>query len=54
MTSETKIETTASESKERLRHHVVAAVSSRRVQEGVDIVVSLPAALWFWATLKDI
>jgi hypothetical protein len=45
MTSETKIETTASESKERLRHHVVAAGSSRWVQEGVGKVVSLLVAL---------
>jgi hypothetical protein len=34
-----------SESKERLRHHVVTVGSSRRVQEGVDKVVSVPVAL---------
>jgi hypothetical protein len=45
MTSETKIETMSSESKERLRRRVVAAGSSRRVQKGADKVVSLPAAL---------
>jgi hypothetical protein len=45
MTSETKTETTASESKERLRHHVVATESSHWVEEGINKVVSLPAAL---------
>jgi hypothetical protein len=45
MTSETKIKTTASESKERLWHCVVAAKSSHRVQEGVDKIVPLPITL---------
>jgi hypothetical protein len=45
MKSEMKTETTASESKERLQCRVVAAESSRRVQEGIDKIVSLAAAL---------
>jgi hypothetical protein len=45
MTSEMKTETMASESKERLRRHVIAAGSSCRVEEGVDKVISLPTAL---------
>jgi hypothetical protein len=45
MTSETKAETMASDSKERLQRWVVAAGSSRPVDEGVDKVVSLPTAL---------
>jgi hypothetical protein len=36
MTSKIETETTASESKERLRRRVVAAGSSSRIQEGVD------------------
>jgi hypothetical protein len=31
--------------KQRLRHRVVAAGSSRRVEEGINKVVSLPTAL---------
>jgi hypothetical protein len=42
-TRETK--TTASENKERLRRRIVAAGSSRQVEETVDEVVSWPAAL---------
>jgi hypothetical protein len=45
MTSEIKTETTASESKERQCPHVVAAGSSRLIEEAVDEVVSQPAAL---------
>jgi hypothetical protein len=45
MTSETKIETTASESKERLRRRIVLVGSSHGVKEGIDKVKSLPAAL---------
>jgi hypothetical protein len=45
MTSETKTETTASENKEQLWRCVVAAGSSHQVEEGVDKVVSLSAAL---------
>jgi hypothetical protein len=45
MTSETKTETMASESKERQWRRVVATESSRRVEEGVDKVISLPDAL---------
>jgi hypothetical protein len=53
-TSETKTKTTAHESKERLRRHIVVAGFSRRVEEAVDEVISrLTALLWSWATLKD-
>jgi hypothetical protein len=45
MTSETKTETTASESKERLCPHIVAAGSSHLIEEAIDKVVSWLAAL---------
>jgi hypothetical protein len=45
MTNEIKTETTASKSKERLWRYVLSAGSSRQVEEGVDKVVSLPAAM---------
>jgi hypothetical protein len=42
MTNEIKTKTMVGKSKE-LWHHIVAARSSRRVEEGVDKVISLPA-----------
>jgi hypothetical protein len=45
MTSKTKIKTTANESKEWLQRCVIAAGSSRRVEEGVDKVESLRVVL---------
>jgi hypothetical protein len=45
MTSKSKIETTASERKLELWCHIIAVGSSDRVEEDVDEVVNLPAAL---------
>jgi hypothetical protein len=50
-----KLKLQLAKAKLKLWCHVVAAESSRRVQDSIDEVVSLPAALLLsWAMVKDL